>query len=103
VDDIVLFKPLTLAEIKEIISLLTLDLSRRLKDRRIELRISDSARDFIAQAGFDPVYGARPLKRYLQHQLETRIGRALISGSIPDGSTILVDVQDGDLVVNHTQ
>ncbi|NTU48047.1 MAG: AAA domain-containing protein, partial [Syntrophobacteraceae bacterium] len=103
VDDIVLFKPLTLAEIKEIISLLTLDLSRRLKDRRIELRISDSARDFIAQAGFDPVYGARPLKRYLQHQLETRIGRALISGSIPDGSTILVDVQDGDLVVNHSQ
>ncbi|NLI81996.1 MAG: ATP-dependent chaperone ClpB [Deltaproteobacteria bacterium] len=101
VDDIVLFKPLTLGEIRSIISLLTQDLSRRLKDRRIELEITDTARDFIARAGFDPVYGARPLKRYLQHQLETRIGRALIAGSIPDGSTIVVDVEDDDLVVTH--
>ncbi|MHC1743418.1 MAG: ATP-dependent chaperone ClpB [Syntrophobacteraceae bacterium] len=99
VDDIVLFKPLTLDEIKKIIDLLTLDLGKRLKDREISLELTGTARDFIAQAGYDPVYGARPLKRYLQHQLETRIGRALLKGDIPEGSAILVDVQDGNLVV----
>jgi len=103
VDDIVLFKPLTLNEIREIIGLLTADLGRRLKDRRIGLEISDPARDLIADAGYDPVYGARPLKRYLQHELETRIGRALLAGDIPDGSTIVVDVQDGELTVLHRE
>ncbi len=101
VDDIVLFKPLTFEEIKAIIDLLTQNLSKRLADRRITLEISESAREFIARAGYDPVYGARPLKRYLQRELETRIGRALLAGNIPDGSTIKVDVQHDDLVVNH--
>jgi ATP-dependent Clp protease ATP-binding subunit ClpB len=101
VDDIVLFKPLTLEEIKKIIDLLTGDLGKRLKDRRIKLRITDPAREFVAEAGYDPVYGARPLKRYLQHELETRIGRALLAGFIPEGSTIVVDVQNGELVVSH--
>lgn len=103
VDDIVLFKPLTLNEIKEIIGLLTADLTRRLRDRRMELKMSDRARQFIAESGYDPVYGARPLKRYLQHELETRIGRALLSGDIPDGSTILVDVQNDELTVSHAE
>ena len=101
VDDIVLFKSLTFNEIKAIIDLLTKDLGDRLKDRHIQLNISDSARDFIAKAAYDPVYGARPLKRYLQHELETRIGRALLAGDIHDGSTIQVDVKDGALVVTH--
>ncbi len=103
VDDIVLFKPLTLDEIKKIIDLLTRDLSNRLKDREIKLELTDAGRDFIAQAGYDPVYGARPLKRYLQHQLETRIGRALLKGDIPEGATIVVDVRDGALVVTHRE
>ncbi|MCK8602118.1 ATP-dependent chaperone ClpB [Desulfoferrobacter suflitae] len=103
VDDIVLFKPLTLDEVKQIVGLLAQDLTRRLKDRRIKLDISDGAREFIAKAGYDPVYGARPLKRYLQHQLESRIGRALIAGSVPDGSTIHVNVQNDELVVTHTE
>jgi ATP-dependent Clp protease ATP-binding subunit ClpB len=102
VDDIVLFKSLTFDEIKTIIDLLTKDLAGRLKDRHIELSISDPAREFIARAAYDPVYGARPLKRYLQHELETRIGRALLAGDIQDGSTILVDVKDGELAVTHT-
>ncbi|NSW86644.1 MAG: type VI secretion system ATPase TssH, partial [Syntrophobacteraceae bacterium] len=101
VDDIVLFKPLTLGEIERIIDLLTKDLTKRLKDRRITLAITSEARQFIARAGYDPVFGARPLKRYLQHELETRIGRALISGAIPDGSTIKVDIQNGELSVTH--
>jgi ATP-dependent Clp protease ATP-binding subunit ClpB len=101
VDDIVLFKPLTLEEIRKIVDLLTRDLAKRLKARRITLELTDAGRDFIADAGFDPVYGARPLKRYLQHSLETRIGRALLSGNVPDGSTIVVDSQGGELVVTH--
>jgi len=102
VDDIVLFKSLTYSEIKAIIDLLTKELADRLKDRRIQLRLSEQAKEFIAKAAYDPVYGARPLKRYLQHQLETRIGRALLSGEIGDGSAILVDVKDSELVVTHT-
>ncbi len=103
VDDIVLFKPLTLEEIKQIIDLLTLDLGKRLKDREISLELTETARDFIGQAGYDPVYGARPLKRYIQHQLETRIGRALLKGDIPEGSTIVVDVHDDNLVVSRKE
>ena len=102
VDDIVLFKALTVEEIKAIIELLTRDLSGRLKDRHIQLSISDAARDHIAKVAYDPVYGARPLKRYLQHELETRIGRALLSGEITDGSKIVVDAKDEELVVTHT-
>jgi ATP-dependent Clp protease ATP-binding subunit ClpB len=103
VDDIVLFKPLTLKEVEEIVVLLTMDLSRRLKDRRIQLDITDAAKELIARSGYDPVYGARPLKRFLQHELETRIGRALLSGVIPEGAIIHVDEQNGELVVTHSE
>jgi ATP-dependent Clp protease ATP-binding subunit ClpB len=102
VDDIVLFKPLTIEEVEQIVVLLTQDLAKRLEDRCIGLEITAPAREFIARAGYDPVYGARPLKRYLQHVLETRIGRALLSGAIPDGATIRVDASDGELEVSHT-
>ena len=101
VDDIIMFKPLTMDEIKKIIDLLTEDLNRRLKARRLTFRLTDEAREFIARAGYDPVYGARPLKRFVQREVETRIGRAIIAGLITDGSTITVDVQDGELVVTH--
>ena len=99
VDDVVLFKPLTREEIKRIVDLLVQDLRKRLAGRRITLELTDAARDFVAQEAFDPVYGARPLKRYLQHHLETRLGRALIGGDIRDGATITVDAQGGELVV----
>jgi len=102
VDDIVLFKPLTLEEVEQIIDLLTQDLARRLKDRHVMLEMSAAARGFIARAGYDPVFGARPLKRYLQRELETRIGRALLSGDILDGATIQVDVQNGQLAVSYS-
>jgi ATP-dependent Clp protease ATP-binding subunit ClpB len=101
VDDIVLFKPLTLAEVTAIVDLLTEDLGRRLKDRRIRLEITSAAKEFIARSGYDPVYGARPLKRFLQRQLETRIGRALIGGGVVEGATIKVDLANDELVVSH--
>ncbi len=99
VDDVVLFKPLTLEEVKAIVDLLTQDLMLRLQDRRIRLQITDEAKSFIAGTAYDPVYGARPLKRYLQHELETRIGRALIAGEILDGSVITVDAMGEGLEV----
>jgi ATP-dependent Clp protease ATP-binding subunit ClpB len=101
VDDIVLFKPLTRSEIEQIVELMTQDLVKRLHDRRIRFALSPEARRFIAEAGYDPVYGARPLKRYLQRHLETRIGRALVSGEILDGATITVGIEDGNLSVRH--
>jgi ATP-dependent Clp protease ATP-binding subunit ClpB len=101
VDEIILFKPLTIDEIKQIIDLLAEDLNRRLKTRRLTLRLTGEAREFIAKAGYDPVYGARPLKRFMQREVETRIGRALIAGTILEGSVITVGVQDDKLVVTH--
>ena len=103
VDDVVLFKPLLLSEIAKIVDLLIVDLRNRLSDRQIDLTLSEDAKGFIARKGFDPVFGARPLKRFLQHELETRIGRALISGDISDGAQIEVDVADEELVVKDAR
>jgi ATP-dependent Clp protease ATP-binding subunit ClpB len=99
VDDIVLFKTLTLSEIKLIVDLQTEDLRRRLGDRGVQLELTDAARELVARQGFDPVYGARPLKRFLQHQLESRIGRALIAGEVHDGARLIVGVEGGNLTV----
>jgi ATP-dependent Clp protease ATP-binding subunit ClpB len=99
VDDIVLFKPLRLEEIERIVDLLTEDLRRRLIDRGIRLELSEPAREFVAREGFDPVYGARPLKRFLQHELESRIARALIAGEVRDGSLLRVGMKEGQLAI----
>jgi ATP-dependent Clp protease ATP-binding subunit ClpB len=99
VDDVVLFKPLTLDEIERIVDLMLQDVRDRLAERRITLTVAESARRFIAEEGFDPVYGARPLRRFIAHELETRIGRALLSGDVRDGATIVVDMADGAITV----
>jgi ATP-dependent Clp protease ATP-binding subunit ClpB len=103
IDEIVLFKPLTRAEISKIVELQIADVRRRLAGRRIDLELAEAARDFISSAGYDPVYGARPLRRFIQREVETRIGRALVAGQIKDGSKITVDVQDGELVVRWSE
>jgi ATP-dependent Clp protease ATP-binding subunit ClpB len=103
VDDIVLFKPLRLEEIRHIVRLQTDELRRRLADREIRLEIDESATNWIADKGFDPAYGARPLKRFMQRELETRIARALISGDIMDGATIRVTVENNEIQVNTSQ
>ncbi|HSS78428.1 MAG TPA: ATP-dependent chaperone ClpB [Thermoanaerobaculia bacterium] len=99
VDDIVLFRTLTLPEIERIVDLQTEDLRKRLADRGIRLELSEPARVLVARKGFDPVYGARPLKRFLQHELESKIGRALIAGDVHDGALLRVDVKGGALGV----
>jgi len=97
VDEVVLFKPLQRGEIEQIVVLLTEDLRRRLAERGIQLDLDESATRLIADRGYDPVFGARPLKRYLQRQLETRIARALVQGEAGPGSRLEVGVRDGDL------
>jgi ATP-dependent Clp protease ATP-binding subunit ClpB len=103
VDDIVLFRPLQLEEIERIVDLLTEDLRKRLLDRGIQLVITEPARQLVAREGFDPVYGARPLRRYLQRQLETRIGRALIAGEASEGAVIEVGTGPDGLAVQIRQ
>ncbi|MDT8440241.1 MAG: ATP-dependent chaperone ClpB [Desulfuromonadales bacterium] len=100
VDDIVLFKPLTMGEIEQIIELQVEDLRRRLAERELGLELSDAARRFIASAAYDPVFGARPIKRYLQHKLETVIGRALIGNEVVPGGRVHVALHDGALAVD---
>jgi ATP-dependent Clp protease ATP-binding subunit ClpB len=102
VDDIVLFTPLTLPEIERIVDLQIAELADRLAERRLTLELTDAGREFVARQGYDPVYGARPLRRYLSHEVETRLGRALLSGEILDGATIALDAADGELVVRWT-
>jgi ATP-dependent Clp protease ATP-binding subunit ClpB len=99
VDEIVLFKPLTLAEIETIVDLMLDDLRTRLSERRITLQVSEGARRLIAAEGFDPTYGARPLRRFIAREVETRVGRALLKGDLPEGGAISIDVTDGELTV----
>jgi ATP-dependent Clp protease ATP-binding subunit ClpB len=103
IDETVLFKPLTLPEIEKIVDLMLDQLRHRLAERGLRLEVTDAARRYIATAGFDPVYGARPLRRYLQREVETRIGRALLSGDVPDGATITIDAVADQLTVTWSQ
>ena len=100
-DDIVLFKPLTQAETERIVDLMLDDLRARLGERQMKLEITDDARRFIARQGYDPVYGARPLRRFISREVETRIGRALLSGDILDGAVIRAGYADGELTVGY--
>ncbi|WP_172194331.1 ATP-dependent chaperone ClpB [Saccharibacillus qingshengii] len=99
IDEVVLFDPLGLKEIGQIVFKLAEELQGRLSGRRIELELSERAAQLIAREGFDPVYGARPLKRYIQRSLETRVARALIAGEAQDGDRLLVDEENGRLEV----
>ncbi|MBI4862912.1 MAG: AAA family ATPase [Candidatus Riflebacteria bacterium] len=100
IDEVVLFKPLTRGEIASIVDLLADAVVKRLSDRQVRLEITERARDLIVDRGYDPVYGARPLKRYMQRELETRIGRSLISGDVVAGATLIVDAAGGTLEVS---
>jgi ATP-dependent Clp protease ATP-binding subunit ClpB len=99
VDDIVFFKPLSRSELEKIADLAMDEIRRRLGDRRITIELTGKARRFIVEKGYDPVYGARPLKRFLQHKLETQLAKGLIRNDIRDGDPVVVDVEGEDLVV----
>lgn len=99
VDEIVLFKPLNPEEIKRITELQVEVLRQRLAERNITLHLTEEAKNFIAAKGYDPVYGARPLKRFIQRELETRIGRSIISGEISDGSVVEIGALNNELQI----
>ncbi|ETK30503.1 ATP-dependent chaperone ClpB [Microbispora sp. ATCC PTA-5024] len=101
VDDIVLFKPLTEPEIEQIVQLMFDDVRGRLAGRRMTLDVAKEAVRFIAEQGFDPVYGARPLRRFISREVETRIARALVAGDVRDGAAIRVDLSGGALAVTY--
>lgn len=99
IDDIVLFKPLTKLEIGEIINLELIKIIRKLEDRKITIDISPEAKDLIIEEAYSPIYGARPIKRYLQKNIETVIAKKLIAGEIKDKSEVRISVLDGDLLI----
>lgn len=98
-DEVILFRPLTLAEIGKIVDLQLDTVRKRLSGRNISVEITPLAKEYIAQSGFDPVYGARPLKRYIQREIETKIARSLISNTVQDGSHIRIDLEGETLSV----
>ncbi|MFF5668574.1 ATP-dependent chaperone ClpB [Streptomyces hygroscopicus] len=101
VDDIVLFKPLGERQIERIVELQFDELRTRLAERRIAVELTPAGREVIAHEGYDPVYGARPLRRFISHEVETLIGRALLRGDVEEGATVKVDAQHGELVVTY--
>jgi len=102
-DDIVLFDALTLEEIGQIVDLQVASLARRLSDRRLTLDVSEGAREWLALEGYDPAYGARPLRRLVQKEIGDRLARALLAGEIHDGDALRVDLADGGLTVTATR
>lgn len=99
-DEIVYYKPLTKANITGIIDLLIKSLALRIEERRLHLEVTDAAKDVIIEGGYDPVYGARPLKRYLQSKVETLLAKKILESDLEPNSTLIVDAKDGALTVN---
>lgn len=99
IDETILFKPLSVNEIKDIVAKLINELQERLNDQQIEISMTEQAKEFIALNGFDPIYGARPLKRFIQRNLETKLAREIIAGRIHEQSKVLVAIEDGEMVV----
>ncbi|MCM1084600.1 MAG: ATP-dependent chaperone ClpB [Clostridium sp.] len=99
-DEIIMFKPLDKQAIGNIVELLLADLNKRVSDKEIRIALTDAAKDYIVTAGYDPIYGARPLKRYMQKNIETLVARCILAGNVSKGTTITVDVRNGGLVIN---
>ncbi|MGC2756115.1 MAG: hypothetical protein WA217_06210 [Candidatus Binatus sp.] len=91
VDEVVVFHPLSREELRQIVDVQLVRLRQRLEEHKIELELTDKARDYLAERGYDPSYGARPLKRLIQRELETSLGRKLLSGEVHDNSRVIVD------------
>ena len=99
IDEIVFYKPLTCEQIGHIVDLMLVNLNHRLEDKQLHVTLTPAAKELIIDQGFDPVYGARPLKRYLQSHVETLVARRIIAADVAPGTTMLVDAKDGQLVV----
>ena len=98
-DEIIMFKPLTKSNIGKIVDLMVGELDKRLADQELSLELTDTAKNQVIENGYDPVYGARPLKRYLQKYVETLAARKILSGDVHAGDTLVLDVQNGEFIV----
>ena len=96
-DETILFKPLTKKDVGQIIDLLIRDVNGRLVEREVEISLTDAAKEFVVDGGYEPMYGARPLKRYVQKHVETLAARLILEGNVGRGDIIVVDVTDGQL------
>ena len=94
IDEIIIFHGLKKSELRHIVQLQIKRLEQRLRDRKMSLKLSEAALDFLVDVGYDPVYGARPLKRAIQRELETQIAKNILRGDFNDGDTIFVDVEN---------
>ncbi len=103
IDETILFKPLSLGEIKNIVVKMLHDLQNRLKQQQIDIIISEDAKEFIAVNGFDPIYGARPLKRYIQRNIETKLAREIIAGRVHDQSTVEITIDQAEIFIDVKQ
>ncbi len=99
-DEIVFYKPLTKAEISKIVELMIKDLQKRLKDKQLTVTLSPAAKAYIIEQGYDPIYGARPMKRFIQRNVETLIGRLIISNDLEPDTELVVDYDGRNLTVN---
>ena len=100
-DEIIMFKPLTKDNIGGIIELIIDDLNKRLADREISIKLSQEAKDYVIDNAYDPIYGARPLKRFIQKNVETLAAKTILEGDISLGETLVFDVKDDKLVVKN--
>ena len=96
-DEIIMFKPLTKQDICAIIDLLVTDVNERLADKQISIELTAAAKNFVVEGGYEPMYGARPLKRYLQKHVETLAAKLILAGDVGCGDVIVLDVTDGEL------
>lgn len=96
-DEIIMFKPLTKADVTSIIDLLMADVNKRLEEKELEIELTDAAKAFVVEGGYEPMYGARPLKRYLQKHVETLAAKLILGGKIGRGDKIVIDVVDDNL------
>ena len=101
-DEMIMFKPLTKENIGGIVELLLADLNKRLKDQELSIELTKAAKDYIIEGGYDPVYGARPLKRYVQKYVETLTAKLILAGNISAGSRIVIDVENDELVAHES-
>jgi len=102
IDEIIIFRPLTLEHVKEIVDILLVDLKKRLKERNIEFEMSDSVKEFLAREGYDPAYGARPLKRTIQRYIETPLANEIIEGKIKEGK-VVAELENGNIVFKQVE
>ena len=102
-DDIVIFSPLTKEDLGQIVELYVDRLQRRLAERRLDLAVTPNARAWLAERGYDPIYGARPLRRLMQHEIDDRLATALLAGDIRDGDTVRVDLDGDELQVSKAE